>query len=48
MEAQDEIEFNGNSVSGWPTQSDPWAAPAIWLSPDDGWVAARLSPTPGK
>jgi peptide/nickel transport system substrate-binding protein len=48
MEAQDEIEFNGNSVSGWPTLSNPTAAPAIWLSPDDGWVAARLSPTPAK
>lgn len=48
MEAQDEIEFNGNEVSGWPTSSSPWAAPAIWLSPDDGWVADRLSPTPAK
>ncbi|MGH3164988.1 MAG: ABC transporter substrate-binding protein [Trebonia sp.] len=48
MEAQDEIEFNGNDVSGWPTSSNPWAAPAIWLSPDDGWVADRLSPTPAK
>ena len=48
MEAQDEIEFNGNSVSGWPTLSNPWAAPAIWLSPDNGWVAARLSPSPTK
>ena len=48
MEAQDEIEFNGNQVSGWPTSSNPWAAPAIWLSPDDGWVADRLSPTPAK
>jgi peptide/nickel transport system substrate-binding protein len=48
MEAQDEIEFNGNQVSGWPTASDPWAAPAIWLSPDDGWVADRLSPAPAR
>jgi peptide/nickel transport system substrate-binding protein len=48
MEAQDEIEFNGSQVSGWPTASNPWAAPAIWLSPDDGWVAARLSPAAGK
>jgi peptide/nickel transport system substrate-binding protein len=44
MEAQDEIEFNGNQVTGWPTKSDPYAAPAIWLSPDDGWVADRLAP----
>ncbi|HSZ42038.1 MAG TPA: ABC transporter substrate-binding protein [Trebonia sp.] len=48
MEAQDEVEFNSNQVSGWPTSSNPWAAPAIWLSPDDGWVADRLSPTPAK
>jgi peptide/nickel transport system substrate-binding protein len=44
MEAQDEIEFNSSQVSGWPTSSSPWAAPAIWLSPDDGWVADRLTP----
>lgn len=44
MEAQDEIEFNGHMVTGWPTKANPYAAPAIWLSPDDGWVAARLKP----
>jgi peptide/nickel transport system substrate-binding protein len=44
MEAQDEIEFNGNMVSGWPTKTDPYAAPAIWLQPDDAWVADRLTP----
>jgi peptide/nickel transport system substrate-binding protein len=44
MEAQDEIEFNGNMVSGWPTKANPYAAPAIWLQPDDAWVADRLSP----
>ena len=42
--AQDEIEFNGNMVTGYPTLSDPFAAPAIWLSPDNGWVADRLAP----
>jgi peptide/nickel transport system substrate-binding protein len=44
FDAQDEIEFNGNMVTGFPTLSDPFAAPAIWLSPDNGWVAARLTP----
>jgi peptide/nickel transport system substrate-binding protein len=44
MEAQDEIEFNGNMVSGWPTKANPYAAPAIWLQPDDAWVADRLAP----
>ena len=44
MEAQDEIEFNGNAVTGFPTTANPYAAPATWLQPDDAWVAARLSP----
>lgn len=44
MEAQDEIEFNGHMVTGYPTKADPYAAAAIWLSPDAGWVAARLKP----
>jgi len=42
--AQDEIEFDGNVVTGEPTKSDPYAGAAIWLSPDNGWVAARLKP----
>jgi peptide/nickel transport system substrate-binding protein len=41
---QDEIEFNGNQVSGYPTLSDPYAAPAVYIQPDIGWVAARLAP----
>jgi len=44
MEAQDEIEFNGNHVTGFPTKDNPYAAPATWLQPDDAWVAARLAP----
>jgi peptide/nickel transport system substrate-binding protein len=44
MAAQDEIEFNGNHVTGFPTKDNPYAAPATWLQPDDGWVAARLAP----
>jgi peptide/nickel transport system substrate-binding protein len=44
FDAQDEIEFNGNSVTGFPTTSTPFAGAAIWLSPDNGWVAARMSP----
>jgi peptide/nickel transport system substrate-binding protein len=44
MEAQDEIEFNGNTVTGEPTKADPYAGAAIWLSPDNAWVAARLKP----
>lgn len=44
MEAQDEIEFNGNTVTNFPTTSNPWAGAAPWLNPDCGWVAARLAP----
>jgi peptide/nickel transport system substrate-binding protein len=41
---QDEIEFNGNAVSNYPTVSNPYAAPAVYIQPDIGWVAARLAP----
>lgn len=44
FEGQDEIEFNGNAVKGFPTTKDPYAAAAPWLSPDLGWVAMRLAP----
>jgi peptide/nickel transport system substrate-binding protein len=41
---QDEIEFNGNDVANFPTVSDPYGAPAVYIQPDMGWVAARLEP----
>ena len=44
FEGQDEIEFNGNAVTGYPTVQHPYAAAAPWLSPDLGWVAMRLAP----
>jgi peptide/nickel transport system substrate-binding protein len=44
MEAQDEVEFNGNVVTNFPTTSNAWAGAATWLNPDCGWVAARLTP----
>jgi len=44
MEAQDEIEFNGNHVTNFPTTANPWSGVAPWLQPDCGWVAARLAP----
>jgi peptide/nickel transport system substrate-binding protein len=43
-ESQDEIEFNGNDVSNIPTVSDPYGAPAVYIQPDMGWIAARLVP----
>ena len=50
--AQDEIEFNGNHVTGYPTKDNPYSGAAIWLPMDSGWVAARLAPvapaTPAK
>jgi peptide/nickel transport system substrate-binding protein len=44
FEQQDEIEFNGNNVTGYPTTSNPYAAAAVYISPDLGWVADRLAP----
>ncbi|MEK8173087.1 hypothetical protein NKH77_41060 [Streptomyces sp. M19] len=45
--AQNEQEFNGNRVTGYPTADDLYAAPSIWLDPDGGWVAARVKPVSG-
>jgi peptide/nickel transport system substrate-binding protein len=42
--AQNEQEFNGNHVTGYPTKENPYAGAAIWLAPDSGWVAARIEP----
>lgn len=41
---QDEIEFNGNVVGNYPTLSNPYAAPAVYIQPDVGWVAMNLTP----
>jgi peptide/nickel transport system substrate-binding protein len=43
-ESQDEIEFNGHFVSNIPTVSNPYGAPAVYIQPDMGWIAARLIP----
>ncbi|WP_031513220.1 ABC transporter substrate-binding protein [Streptomyces sp. NRRL F-5123] len=42
--AQDEQEFNGNHVTGYPTKDNPYAGAAVWLAMDNGWVAARIAP----
>ncbi|MBO1331249.1 ABC transporter substrate-binding protein [Streptomyces sp. VRA16 Mangrove soil] len=44
FEQQNEIEFNGNHVTGYPTEENLYAGAAIWLDPDSGWVAARIKP----
>ena len=43
-ESQNEIEFNGNYVGNIPTVSNPYGAPAVYIQPDIGWIAARLVP----
>lgn len=43
-ESQDEIEFNGHFVGNIPTVSNPYGAPAVYIQPDIGWIAARLTP----
>jgi peptide/nickel transport system substrate-binding protein len=43
-ESQDEIEFNGHFVGNIPTVSNPYGAPAVYIQPDIGWIAARLVP----
>jgi peptide/nickel transport system substrate-binding protein len=43
--SQNEIEFNGHVVTNYPTVSNPYAAPAVYIQPDIGWVAMNLTPT---
>jgi peptide/nickel transport system substrate-binding protein len=45
FEQQDEIEFNGSHVTGFPTDDNAYAAPAVYIQPDIGWVAMRMAPT---
>jgi peptide/nickel transport system substrate-binding protein len=44
FEQQDEIEFNGSAVANYPSVSNPYGAPAVYIQPDMGWIAARLVP----
>ena len=44
FEQQDEIEFNGTQVANFPSVSNPYGAPAVYIQPDMGWIAARLVP----
>lgn len=44
FDAQDEIEFNAKDVAGFPTTDNPYAAPPLWLQPDEGWTAMHLTP----
>jgi peptide/nickel transport system substrate-binding protein len=44
FEQQDEIEFNAEHVANYPTVQNPYGAPAVYIQPDMGWIAARLLP----
>jgi peptide/nickel transport system substrate-binding protein len=44
FEQQDEIEFNGNDVANYPSATNPYGAPAVYIQPDMGWIAVRLIP----
>jgi peptide/nickel transport system substrate-binding protein len=44
FEQQNEQEFNGNVVTGYPTPGNPYASPAIYMQPDIGWVTMHISP----
>ncbi len=43
-ESQNEIEFNGHHVGNIPTVQNPYGAPAVYIQPDIGWIAARVLP----
>jgi len=43
-ESQNEIEFDGHFVGNIPTVSNAYGAPAVYIQPDIGWIAARLTP----
>ena len=44
FEQQNEQEFDGAAVTGYPTKADPYASAAIYMQPDIGWVMMRLAP----
>ena len=41
---QDEVEFNGIAVTGYPTASDPYTSSDVYERPDLGGIVARLAP----
>ncbi|HEY3867379.1 MAG TPA: ABC transporter substrate-binding protein [Actinocrinis sp.] len=45
FEQQNEQEFNGAKITGYPTKSNPYASAAIYMQPDIGWVMMRIAPT---
>jgi peptide/nickel transport system substrate-binding protein len=47
FEQQNEQEFNGAAIGGFPTKADPYASAAIYMSPDVGRVMMRIAPASG-
>jgi peptide/nickel transport system substrate-binding protein len=43
-EGVDWFEYNNTSITGWSTQSDPYAQPGPAVTPDFGWVLLHLKP----
>ena len=44
-EGVDWFQYDTGSFSGWPTQSNPYARPAIYIYPDWAQVMMHLTPT---
>ncbi|MEU6415307.1 ABC transporter substrate-binding protein [Microbispora sp. NPDC046933] len=38
-------EYHDAKFTGWPTEADPYAMPAVWQAPDNAEVLKRLRPT---
>jgi peptide/nickel transport system substrate-binding protein len=37
-------EYHASKFTGWPTQDDLYAVPAVWQAPDNAEVMKRLKP----
>ena len=44
VEGVDWYQYDTSSFGGWPTQSDPYAQPPVWATPDNGVVLTKLYP----
>ena len=43
-EGVDWYQYDTTSFGGWPTQSNPYAQPPVWATPDNGVVLTQLYP----
>ncbi len=44
VDGVDWYQYDTTSFGGWPTQSNPYAQPPVWATPDNGMVLTRLYP----